>query len=150
MVNSGVWINRVRLMMLLRENGIFPCPRSRLIMWSSVSQHGFGLPAPRQPYVLLLPSYDRLRFIAELHLGSTPCTFASVWVYLHGGYCVCVCFLPIHSGHQVRWTYQPGSHRRKVIFNPPSFCGACLDFCREKDSAIPFPLCLGVPAWRLL
>ncbi|CAM9216166.1 unnamed protein product, partial [Ascophyllum nodosum] len=25
---------------------------------------------------------------------------------------VCVCFLPIHSGHQVRWTYQPGSHRR--------------------------------------
>ena len=28
--------------------------------------------------------------------------------------CVCLCFLPIHSGHQVRWTYQPGSHRRKV------------------------------------
>ena len=27
--------------------------------------------------------------------------------------CMCV-FLPIHSGHQVRWTYQPGSHRRKV------------------------------------
>ena len=27
---------------------------------------------------------------------------------------VFVCFLPIHSGHQVRWTYQPGSHRRKV------------------------------------
>ena len=26
---------------------------------------------------------------------------------------MCVlCFLPIHSGHQ--WTYQPGSHRRKV------------------------------------
>ena len=23
--------------------------------------------------------------------------------------CVCVCFLPIRSGHQVRWTYQPGS-----------------------------------------
>ena len=27
--------------------------------------------------------------------------------------CVCVCFLPINSGHQVRWTYQPGSHRKK-------------------------------------
>ena len=27
-------------------------------------------------------------------------------------YVVCVCFLPIHSGH--KWTYQPGSHRRKV------------------------------------
>ena len=29
--------------------------------------------------------------------------------------------------------------RSQRIFNPPSFCGACLDFCREKDSAIPFP-----------
>ena len=28
--------------------------------------------------------------------------------------CVCMCFLPIHSGNQVRWMYQPGSHRRKV------------------------------------
>ena len=27
-------------------------------------------------------------------------------------FCVCVCFLPIHSGLQ--WTYQPGSHRKKV------------------------------------
>ena len=33
---------------------------------------------------------------------------------LHRRVCVCVCFLPIHSGHQVRWTYQPGSHERKV------------------------------------
>ena len=47
-----------------------------------------------------------------------------------------VCFLPIHSRHQVRWTYQPGSHR---ISHPPSFCGACLIFSREKDSAISFP-----------
>ena len=28
--------------------------------------------------------------------------------------CVCVCFLTIHSGHQVRWTYQLGPHWRKV------------------------------------
>ena len=28
------------------------------------------------------------------------------------------------------------SHR---IPHPPSFCGACLNFSREKDSAIPFP-----------
>ena len=27
------------------------------------------------------------------------------------GVCVCECFLPIHSGHQIRWTYQPGSHK---------------------------------------
>ena len=30
--------------------------------------------------------------------------------------------------------YQPGSHR---ISHPPSFCGACLYFSRDKDSAIP-------------
>ena len=41
--------------------------------------------------------------------------------------CVCVCILPIHSGHQDR------------ISHPPFFCGACLNFSREKDSAIPFP-----------
>ena len=40
--------------------------------------------------------------------GSTDCGTVCLCVY------VCVCFLPIHSGHQVRWTYQPGSHRRKV------------------------------------
>ena len=34
--------------------------------------------------------------------------------FSNGTTCACVCFLPIHSGHQVRWTYQPGSHRRKV------------------------------------
>ena len=33
---------------------------------------------------------------------------------------VCLCFLPIHSGHQVRGTYQPGSHRRKVTQDFPS------------------------------
>ena len=27
---------------------------------------------------------------------------------------MCVYFLPNYSGHQVRWTYQPGSNRRKV------------------------------------
>ena len=32
----------------------------------------------------------------------------------HTHYRYVLCFLPIHSGHQVRWTYQPGSHRRKV------------------------------------
>ena len=31
----------------------------------------------------------------------------------HGRY-MCVYFLPIYSGRQVRWMYQPGSHRRKV------------------------------------
>ena len=55
--------------------------------------------------------------------------------------CVCVFFFPSildikFVGRTSRGHTGGRSHR---IFNPPSFCGACLDFCREKDSAIPFP-----------
>ena len=56
--------------------------------------------------------------------------------------CVCVCvFFPFildikFVGRTSRGHTGGRSHR---ISNPPSFCGACLDFCREKDSAIPFP-----------
>ena len=59
-----------------------------------------------------------------------------------GHVCVCVCvFFPSildikFVGRTSRGHTGGRSHR---IFNPPSFCGACLDFCREKDSAIPFP-----------
>ena len=56
--------------------------------------------------------------------------------------CVCVlCCHPIYSGRQVcerssRGHIEGRSHR----ISPPSFCGAyCLNFSREKDSAIPFP-----------
>ena len=51
---------------------------------------------------------------------------------------VCVFFPSILdiNGRTSRGHTGGRSHR---IFNPPSFCGACLDFCREKDSAIPFP-----------
>ena len=89
------------------------------------------------------------------HRASKPQGSSSHGCCLCRSPCVCECFLPIHSGHQVRWTYQPGLHRRKVtqdfsstgytggrsrrISHPPSFCGACLNFSREKDSAIPFP-----------
>ena len=54
--------------------------------------------------------------------------------------CVCVFFpsiLDIKFVGRTRGVTQEEGHTR--IFNPPSFCGACLDFCREKDSAIPFP-----------
>ena len=54
--------------------------------------------------------------------------------------CVCVFFPSILDikfvGRTSRGHTGGRSHR---IFNPPSFCGACLDFCREKDSAISFP-----------
>ena len=54
--------------------------------------------------------------------------------------CVCVFFPSILDikfvGPTSRGHTGGRSHRN---FNPPSFRGACLDFCREKDSAIPFP-----------
>ena len=55
--------------------------------------------------------------------------------------CVCCVFFPSildikFVGRTSRGHTGGRSHR---IFNPPSFCGACLDFCREEDSAIPFP-----------
>ena len=54
---------------------------------------------------------------------------------------MCV-FLLIHSGHQVRWMYQPGSHRRKVTqdFSSP-FLQRCVPhfFLREGFSNHSFP-----------
>ena len=71
---------------------------------------------------------------AKLSLSNAPRLSFS-------GLCVCVCFFPSildikFVGRTSRGHTGGRSHR---IFNPPSFCGACLDFCREKDSAIPFP-----------
>ena len=54
--------------------------------------------------------------------------------------CVCVFFQFILDIKFVRRTSRGHtggrSHR---ISPPPSFCGACLNLSREKDSAIPFP-----------
>ena len=48
-------------------------------------------------------------------------------------------FLPIYSGRQVCWKYQPGSHRRKVTQGLSSTFLLRRYFSREKDSAVPFP-----------
>ena len=56
--------------------------------------------------------------------------------------CVCVCvFFPFildikFVGRTSRGHTGGRSHS---ISHPPSFCGACLNFSREKNSAIPFP-----------
>ena len=63
-----------------------------------------------------------------------------IWPFLSLRRRVCVFFPSILDikfvGRTSRGHTGGRSHR---IFNPPSFCEACLDFCREKDSAIPFP-----------
>ena len=71
--------------------------------------------------------------------GSPPLHCTLTMKGHHNVQCVvCVCFLPIHSGHQVCWTYQPGSHRRKVTqnFSSTFFLRCVSQFSREKDSAI--------------
>ena len=53
---------------------------------------------------------------------------------------VCVCVV-IPFILDVRFVDVPsGGHTggRSHRISPPSFCGACLNFCREKDSAVPF------------
>ena len=48
--------------------------------------------------------------------------------------CACVCILPLYSGRQVRWMYQPGSHKRKVTQDfSPTFLLRCmpLSFSQE-------------------
>ena len=65
-----------------------------------------------------------------------------VCVYLLNCTRVCVCvFFPFildikFVGRTSRGHTGGGSNR---ISHPPSFCGACRNFAREKDSAIPFP-----------
>ena len=56
------------------------------------------------------------------------------------GECVCVFFpfiLDIKFVGRTSRGHTGGSSHR--ISHPPSFCGACLNFSREKDSAISFP-----------
>ena len=54
--------------------------------------------------------------------------------------CVCVFFPFIVDIKFVGRTSRGHTGGRShMISHPPSFCGACLNFSREKDSAIPFP-----------
>ena len=69
------------------------------------------------------------------------CMYVCICMYVIRTYvCVCVFFPFILDikfvGCTSRGHTGGRSHR---ISHPPSFCGACLNFSREKDSAILFP-----------
>ena len=75
----------------------------------------------------------------QYNVGEKPTVI--LYIYINRHVVVCCVFFPSildikFVGRTSRGHTGGRSHR---IFNPPSFCGACLDFCREKDSAIPFP-----------
>ena len=77
---------------------------------------------------------------ADLHILDVRAT--KIQQALETDMCVCLCvFFPFILdiklvGRTSRGHTEVRSHR---IFHPPSFCGACRNFSREKDSAIPFP-----------
>ena len=104
----------------------------------------------------------------EFHVGECECrpvtveAYCSVWqcnqvkreVYCDGDCyiesntdailceCVCICvFFPFILDIKFvgRTSRDHTGGRSHMIFHPPSFCGACLNFFREKDSAITFP-----------
>ena len=98
--------------------------------------------------IVLITATTDSSLVSEDHDGRTVrSTVRSrfqvlLWLLHLEGFNMCVCvFFPSildikFVGRTSRGHTGGRSHR---IFNPPSFCGACLDFCREKDSAIPFP-----------
>ena len=53
--------------------------------------------------------------------------------------CLCVCFLPIHSGHPSSLDVPAGvtqtGERSHRISHPPSFSGACLNFSGDKGGS---------------
>ena len=86
-------------------------------------------------YQQILPEVQKL----VRHDYIKSCTVYTV-VQQYVCVCVCVCvFFPFildikFVGRTSRGHTGGRSHR---ISHPPSFCGACLNFSREKDSAIP-------------
>ena len=92
-------------------------------------------------YIYVLCMYV-CKVYSLLRAYTTTIPHRDIYHTLLGMVCVCVCvFFPIildikFVGHTSRGHTGARSHR---IFHPPSFCGACLIFFREKDSAIPFP-----------
>ena len=52
---------------------------------------------------------------------------------------ICVCCHAIYSGRRCGRTSRGHIGGRSHRIFPPSFCGAYLNFYREKDSAFPFP-----------
>ena len=107
------------------------CPRERQGGYKQIPP---DLPGGYRPPGRLLLQLQRLSSVAGFRL--TP---KGRWCCMY--VCVCVCFFPFildikFVGRTSRGHTGGRPHR---IFHPPSFCGACLNFSREKDSAIPFP-----------
>ena len=95
---------------------------------------------PRAGLLATLPGWSILCYMWWPYIQTYIHTHTGIY-YWFASVCVFCVFFPSildikFVGRTSRGHTGGRSHR---IFYPPSFCGACLDFCREKDSAIPFP-----------
>ena len=106
-----------------RGKYFFPCPRSRLRVWSR--ETGSVVPSRVSPFILHTPAESDA-------YSRDPSSFPRRRPRM--------CCHPIYSacrscGRTSRGHTGGRSHR----ISPPSSCGACPNFHREKDSAVPFP-----------
>ena len=95
---------------------------SRSKVYGAVKKHAFSdlCPAPRRPQPLPYDSFSPM---------TSPIFKQVVFCFVFFPSILDIKFV----GRTSRGHTGGRSHR---IFNPPSFCGACLDFCREKDSEL--------------
>ena len=75
----------------------------------------------------------KCKFLVSLRLRYSRNKTLELYYYYYYG--VCMCCHPNYCGR----TSQGHTGERPHRISPPSFCGACLHFSREKDSAVPFP-----------
>ena len=78
------------------------------------------------------------------NVGEKPTVILYIYINRDAGtpekQCVCVFFPFILDIKFVGRTSRGHTGGRSHgISHSPSFCGACLNFSREKDSAVPFP-----------
>ena len=98
----------------------FPCSTDHEQDWQPYSVDPYSAIRDDHTYIqvsLILPWEDQCEWHRMTRMTGPDCAVMCNLINIH--------------------TYTGGrSHR---IFHPPSFCGACLNFSREKDSVIPFP-----------
>ena len=140
-------------------NNCFPCSADHEQDWQPYAVDPYScymcdhtcMHAPRQPLRSSLANNCRCSLLLCFFLVSWEvsslfpgilyccCRFHFFFAIMES-VCVCVFFLFILDIKFVGRTSRGYTGRRSHrIFHLSSFCGACLKFSREKDSAIPFP-----------
>ena len=121
-MNGWIFLTHVLTLSAIQQHPYNP-PILELAMSNLIGSTGILSITQPSNSVALLDTVSRLMFF-----------FSSVQ---------CVCVFSSHSiwtssffGRTSRGHTGGRSHR---ISHPPSFCGACLNFSRDKDSALPFP-----------